>query len=134
MREFFVPLVLLLSACITHTQLSREASIECSGDNQHCSPAIASHLSLEDLKSNGSSLIVNCELVLDQITPRYRDNCQSQVYELAAELSRKWHGSIQPIEISMISLEESHSTVSTLDRGYDMYGIRATLPLQWVTN
>ena len=134
MRVLCVLIAMLLASCSTDMRLAREAADACAGDNQNCSPELASHMTLRALRANGSQLVVHCEMAFEPVSARYREACQRQLVNLANELSAKWPGTIAPISEADISQSEFRGCIETLDRDIDYYGVQGKLPLRWLGN
>ena len=131
MRFLAILTAILLSSCAS-ARMAKDIDENCVGPNSTCSVALAAHASLDILRANGDSFVVECETVDHPLDDSYRNKCGRELEDLAAHLSRSASGAISPVRLSDIAQKEFHACIETTSRDIDTYGIRATIPLRWL--
>ncbi len=136
--SILITFIIFTCSCthISLNQLVRDANSGCSAPNHYCTPELVVVASLDTLKTNKSSIKVQCDYT-PLIDESYRDGCVQSLSQMANTISLQWAGSLSPVTLVSAKYEESHICIDSYVPGRELadcnfYYITATIPLSWL--
>jgi hypothetical protein len=133
MKLFSALMIVSLTSCTT-LSISRELRENCVRPNSTCPIDLAKSANLEILRANGATFIVECETEFHPLDQEYRDICHRELTKLAEILSAKGKGAISTISFSDMELEDQQGCIETTTGDHNIYSIKASIKLHWITN